>query len=94
MLHHPNIIEYYDSFAHEKSMMIVMEYASGGTLFDLVETRAADQVIFTMWRNTSTEYCISSIWNKFSLVAHWLLVPVEHGSNPRWRKISSFVFEL
>ena len=64
MLHHPNIIEYYDSFAHEKSMMIVMEYASGGTLFDLVETRAADQVIFTMWRHTSAEYFISSIWNK------------------------------
>ena len=53
MLHHPNIIEYYDSFAHEKSMMIVMEYASGGTLFDLVETRAADQVNFTMWRQIS-----------------------------------------
>ena len=44
MLHHPNIIEYYDSFLHDKSMMIVMEYAAGGTLFDLVESRAADQV--------------------------------------------------
>ena len=35
---HPNIIEYYDSFFHEQAMMIVMEYASGGTLFDLIGT--------------------------------------------------------
>ena len=38
MLKHPNIIEYYDSFFHEQAMMIVMEYASGGTLFDLIGT--------------------------------------------------------
>jgi len=48
MLHHPNIIEYYDSFLHDKSMMIVMEYAAGGTLFDLVESRAADQVSISL----------------------------------------------
>ena len=29
MLHHPNIIGYYDSFTAEKSLMIVMEYAPG-----------------------------------------------------------------
>jgi hypothetical protein len=28
---------------HDKSMMIVMEFAAGGTLFDLIEARAADQ---------------------------------------------------
>jgi serine/threonine protein kinase len=44
MLHHPNIIEYFDSFAHDKSMMIVMEYAAGGTLFDLLESRVEQQV--------------------------------------------------
>lgn len=31
MLHHPNIIGYYDSFTAEKSLMIVMEYAAGVT---------------------------------------------------------------
>ncbi len=42
MLRHPNIIEYHDSFLHERAMMIVMEYAAGGTLCDLVEAKASD----------------------------------------------------
>ena len=29
MLHHPNIIEYYENFIQDKAMMIVMEYAAG-----------------------------------------------------------------
>ena len=41
MLNHPNIIKYYESFlsSDEASMYIVMEYAPGGTLFDLIEQR-------------------------------------------------------
>ena len=39
MLHHPNVIEYYENFLQDKSMIIVMEYAAGGTLFDLIETQ-------------------------------------------------------
>ncbi len=39
MLNHPNIIEYYENFIEDKSMMIVMEYAAGGTLFDFLEAR-------------------------------------------------------
>ena len=39
MLHHPNVIEYYENFLQDKSMIIVMEFAAGGTLFDLLETR-------------------------------------------------------
>ena len=39
MLHHPNVIEYYENFLQDKSMIIVMEYAAGGTLFDLIESR-------------------------------------------------------
>ena len=30
MLHHPNIISYYDSFEEEGTLMIEMEYADGG----------------------------------------------------------------
>ena len=41
MLHHPNIIEYYENFLQDKAMMIVMEFAAGGTLYDLVEARWA-----------------------------------------------------
>jgi serine/threonine protein kinase len=33
---HPNIIGYYDSFVEMESMHIVMEYADGGTLHDVV----------------------------------------------------------
>lgn len=47
MLRHPNIIAYYDSFTVDsltddasqtptRSLMIVMEYADGGTLFDFI----------------------------------------------------------
>ncbi|KAL3201806.1 hypothetical protein MRX96_042822 [Rhipicephalus microplus] len=39
MLHHPNIIAYYDSFLEEKSLAIVMEYASGGNLYDYLEAK-------------------------------------------------------
>ena len=41
MLKHPNIIKYQDSFMSmdASSMYIIMEYAPGGTLFDLVAQR-------------------------------------------------------
>ena len=41
MLKHPNIIRYYDSFLSSDAthMYIVMEYAPGGTLHDLIEMR-------------------------------------------------------
>lgn len=39
MLQHPNVIEYYENFLQDKAMIIVMEYAAGGTLFDLIEAR-------------------------------------------------------
>ena len=39
MLKHPNIIAYYDNFVFEKALMIVMEYAPGGTLHDFIQER-------------------------------------------------------
>lgn len=39
MLQHPNIVAYYDNFVEEKSLMIVMEYAPGGTLCELIIER-------------------------------------------------------
>ncbi|XP_067677206.1 serine/threonine-protein kinase Nek8-like isoform X1 [Haliotis asinina] len=39
MLHHPNIIEYYENFLEDKALMIVMEYAQGGTLLDYLQSR-------------------------------------------------------
>ncbi|GMH45985.1 hypothetical protein BSKO_13949 [Bryopsis sp. KO-2023] len=36
-LDHPNVTKYYDSFVHEESLYIVMEYAEGGTLQDLIK---------------------------------------------------------
>ena len=39
MLHHPNVIEYFENFLQDKAMMIVMEYAAGGTLYDLYDWR-------------------------------------------------------
>lgn len=39
MLSHPNIIAYYDSFVEDKALMIVMEYAEGGTIFEFLQSR-------------------------------------------------------
>ncbi|XP_070562711.1 serine/threonine-protein kinase Nek8-like [Ptychodera flava] len=39
MLDHPNIIEYYENFLEDKALMIVMEYAEGGTLFEYIQQR-------------------------------------------------------
>lgn len=40
MLKHPNIVAYYDNFVHEKSLMIVMEYAPGATLHEFIQERS------------------------------------------------------
>nr|XP_042901634.1 serine/threonine-protein kinase Nek8 isoform X4 [Parasteatoda tepidariorum] len=39
MLDHPNVVAYYDSFLEDKTMIIVMEYVQGGTLFDFLCSR-------------------------------------------------------
>lgn len=39
MLKHPNIIAYFESFFDEKALMIVMEYAQGGTVYSFLEGR-------------------------------------------------------
>ncbi|CAL4160779.1 unnamed protein product, partial [Meganyctiphanes norvegica] len=39
MLKHPNIIEYYDNHIENMAMMIVMEYAPGGNLYDYLRSR-------------------------------------------------------
>jgi NIMA (never in mitosis gene a)-related kinase 8 len=39
MLHHPNIVAYYDSFVEDKALMIVMEFAEGGTIFEYLQSR-------------------------------------------------------
>ncbi|KAK7468188.1 hypothetical protein BaRGS_00036601 [Batillaria attramentaria] len=39
MLHHLNIIEYYENFLEDKALMIVMEYAQGGTLLEYLQSR-------------------------------------------------------
>lgn len=39
MLSHPNIIEYYENFLEDKALMIVMEYAQGGTLLDYLQSQ-------------------------------------------------------
>lgn len=38
-LHHPNIIQYFDSFIRHETLLIEMEYADGGTLATLIGER-------------------------------------------------------
>ena len=39
MLDHPNIIKYYENYLEDKALMIVMEYAQGGTVFEYLQQR-------------------------------------------------------
>uniref|UniRef100_A0A914WEK6 non-specific serine/threonine protein kinase n=1 Tax=Plectus sambesii TaxID=2011161 RepID=A0A914WEK6_9BILA len=40
MLGHPNIIGYYENFIEDSALCIVMQYAQGGTLCDMLEQRS------------------------------------------------------
>lgn len=45
-LDHPNIIKYHETYENEKYMYIVMEYCSGGELFDVIAKRAQKEGSF------------------------------------------------
>lgn len=45
MLNHPNIIGYYDNFVEDKALMIVMEYAEGGTIYDYLDKKLKKGVL-------------------------------------------------
>ena len=63
MLQHPNIIAYYDNFVDEKSLMIVMEYAPGGTLHEFIQERNGvlldeDVCVLECWEHPCSEIFI------------------------------------
>ena len=41
VLNHPNIVKYIDSALESRALLIVMEYVTGGTLFDYLQRRTA-----------------------------------------------------
>eukprot|EP00095_Tigriopus_kingsejongensis_P009765 snap_masked-scaffold422_size175911-processed-gene-0.19 protein:Tk09765 transcript:snap_masked-scaffold422_size175911-processed-gene-0.19-mRNA-1 annotation:"hypothetical protein BRAFLDRAFT_205444" len=43
LLDHPNVIEYYENFIQDQAMMIVMDFAAGGTLHDLIQNHASQE---------------------------------------------------
>ncbi|KAG0713065.1 Serine/threonine-protein kinase Nek8 [Chionoecetes opilio] len=45
MLQHPNIIEYYDNYLDVNTMMIMMEYAPGGNLYDYLRSRGEGNLL-------------------------------------------------
>lgn len=45
MLQHPNVIEYFENFLQDKAMMIVMEYAAGGTLFEFIQAKVRSKTL-------------------------------------------------
>ncbi|XP_071545245.1 serine/threonine-protein kinase Nek8-like isoform X2 [Panulirus ornatus] len=45
MLQHPNIIEYYENYLDNNTMMIVMEYAPGGNLYDYLRSRGEGNLL-------------------------------------------------
>lgn len=45
MFQHPNIIEYYDNYLENNTIMIVMEYAPGGNLYDYLRSRGEGNLL-------------------------------------------------
>nr|XP_027224297.1 LOW QUALITY PROTEIN: serine/threonine-protein kinase Nek8-like [Penaeus vannamei] len=45
MFQHPNIIEYYDNYLDNNTIMIVMEYAPGGNLYDYLRSRGEGNLL-------------------------------------------------
>ncbi|KAG7153641.1 serine/threonine-protein kinase Nek8-like 1 [Homarus americanus] len=45
MLQHPNIIEYYENYLDNNTMMIVMEYAPGGNLYDYLRSHGEGNLL-------------------------------------------------
>ncbi|XP_045119284.1 serine/threonine-protein kinase Nek8-like [Portunus trituberculatus] len=45
MLQHPNVIEYFDNCLENNTMMIVMEYAPGGNLYDYLRSRGEGNLL-------------------------------------------------
>lgn len=73
MLHHPNIIEYYENFLEDKALMIVMEYAQGMWLaVDWVEKHGNSifrrAVFFQMYVNHKGSCVICKFVSTFVLV--------------------------
>ena len=64
MLKHPNIIRYYDSFLSSDltHMYIVMEFAPGGTLHDLIEHRRKSISIECHNRESNSGYFQGQIY--------------------------------
>ena len=44
VLNHPNIVRYIDSEFQSRAIVIVMEYVTGGTLFDFIQRRKDDAI--------------------------------------------------
>ena len=86
MLRHPNIIQYYNSFLHESAMMIVMEYAAGGTLHDLIEAKKAekDQNDCKDLREEEEEVEIAFLFAQIILPMHYI-----HSQNILHRDLKS-----
>lgn len=42
-IQHPNIVEFYDYFSDQKYIYLVLEYLSGGELYDEI----AEKVVYT-----------------------------------------------
>jgi serine/threonine protein kinase len=57
---HANIIKYFYSFAHENKLYIVMEFADGGDLYQLMNKRKSSDQPFTETELWNLAYEIAS----------------------------------
>lgn len=49
-LDHPHVIRYYDSFMKNNTVSIVMEYATQGTVYDLIKKKRPDYFEPQVWK--------------------------------------------
>lgn len=84
MLHHPNIVTYYNSYEFEGRLLIEMEYCENGSLADFLaqqKTPLSEKIILKMFSQISAALLYLEQKNILHRYAVSNRLSINHGSN-------------